>query len=497
VILAFDIGTSAAKGALINRRGVIVATGTVAYGTRHGAGGQVEQDPQDWWQAVRRICHGFWAAGHGPSDVRAVALTGQMQDVIPVDGTGQALGPALLYADTRAGAESAAIRRLLTEQGMAATDVAGLDAAAPLAKLAWLQAHDPQRLGAARRVLFSAKDYVLARLTGVLATDATTAGTTGCYSLATGHWRRDWLKAIGLPVGLLPALAPASAMVGQVSAAAEQATGIPTGTLVHGGMGDAAAATLAAGLTAPGAAYMYLGTTAWTATLVQGAPVDSGGLRHLPFIAPGQVIRAAPILNAGSAHHWIMGLLGMGSQPDAGGAFDYTGFEDLLRSTPGRGGGVVFLPYLNGERCPVREQRAMGTFIYLGPTTTAGELAWAVMEGICFALRQVFEALGAPASTLRLVGGMTRGALFPRLVAEVLGVAVEVGALSDASGALAAAVPVAVNLGWYDDVEQAVRAWFPRPRRPLPPVEPGSENRYERLYQIYRQIYPLIAQVEG
>ena len=495
MILAFDIGTSAAKGALINRQGVIVAAGTVAYGTHHGPGGQVEQDPEDWWQAVRRICHGFWAAGHGPSDVQAVALTGQMQDVILVDGTGQALGPALLYADTRADAESAEIRRLLTDRGMAADDVAGLDAAAPLAKLAWLQAHDPRQLAEARGVLFNAKDYVLARLSGALATDATTAGTTGCYSLAAGAWRRDWLEAISLPAGLLPLIASASAMAGLVSAAADQATGIPAGTPVHGGMGDAAAATLAAGLTVPGTAYMYLGTTAWAAALVQGAPVDSGGLRHLPFITPGQVIRAAPILNAGSAHHWIMDLLGMGGQPDASGVRDYARFEHLLRSTPGRSDGVVFLPYLNGERCPVQEQRAMGTFIHLGPTTTAGELAWAVMEGICFALRQVFEALGGPAGTLRLVGGMTRGALFPRLVEDVLGVAVEVGALPEASGALAAAVPVAVNLGWYDGVEQAVRAWFPRSESP-PPSAPGSGNHYERLYQIYRQIYPLIAQVE-
>jgi len=496
LIAAFDIGTTAAKGTLIDRDRGIVHEGTQAYGMAHRAGGLVEQEPGDWWGAVEGLTRAFWRAGWEPHSVEAVALTGQMQDVVVVDREGLAVGPAILYSDARAVDQAVAIRARLREHGASDDDLTFVDGTDPIAKLVWTRERAPGRLTGCAGVLFGAKDYVLVRLTGVRATDATTAATTCLFSPRTRAWRAEWVQALDLPSRWLPTIVAADAVAGVVSRDGAQATGLPVGVPVYGGMGDAAAATLSAGLTAPGAAYLYLGTTGWAASVARAVGPGGAGVRHLPYVVGDDVIRIAPVLNAGGAYQWIVQLLaGEEHAGVEGAAVDYARFEHLLENTPGQSGGAVFLPYLYGERCPVQEPRAMGAFVHLGAATSRGALGWAALEGICFSLRQVLETLGSSTPTVRVLGGMARGALVRQLLADVCGVRIRVAPAPSAAGALAAAVPVAVARGWFADIPAAVEAWFDKEATDVTEPSPSRMAHYAALYETYRQVYPQVAQI--
>lgn len=496
LIAAFDIGSTAAKGTLIERERGIVAERSAGYPTHYGPDGHIEQDPEDWWRAVIELAMGFWREGWDAGRVEAIALTGQMQDLIPLDEALRPLGPAILYSDARAGSQGERIHATLAAQGIPVDETRYLDATSPLAKLLWLREHRPESLARCAHTLFGAKDYVLARLAGVVAGDATTAATTGFYDHREHRWNADWLPPFGLSPAWLPPLPPQTSAAGLIGAEAATLTGFGAGTPVYPGMGDAAAATLSAGLIAPGDTYLYLGTTGWAATLRQAPGPELHGIRHLPAALGDLTIAIAPLLNAGSALDWVIALLGLGGTDAVFGAPEgYVAFEHLLLSTPGRSEGALFLPYLNGERCPVQDTRPQGTFLHLGARSGPGQLGWAVLEGICFALRQVLETLGSAPRSLRILGGMASSASLRQLLADVCGVTVRAPALPGAAGTLAATIPVALGQGWFVAPEEAVARWFPALAVGDVAAEPSSRwvEHYQTEYLRYCRIYPAIA----
>ena len=496
LIAAFDIGSTAAKGTLIERERGIVAERSAGYPTHYGPDGHIEQDPEDWWRAVIDLARGFWHEGWDAGRVEAIALTGQMQDLIPLDKALRPLSPAILYSDARAGPQAERIRATLAARGVATDATRYLDATSPLAKLLWLREYRPESLVRCAHTLFGAKDYVLARLAGVVAGDATTAATTGFYDHREHRWNADWLPPFGLSPAWLPPLPPQTSAAGLIGAEAATLTGFGAGTPVYPGMGDAASATLSAGLIAPGDTYLYLGTTGWAATLRQASGPEPHGIRHLPAALGDLTIAIAPLLNAGSALDWVIALLGLGGTDALSGAPEgYAAFERLLLSTPGRSEGVLFLPYLNGERCPVQDARPQGTFLHLGARSGPGQLGWAVLEGICFALRQVLETLRSAPRSLRILGGMARDASLRQLLADVCVVTVRAPRLPGAAGTLAAAIPVALGQGWFAAPEDAVAGWFPAQGIGEVATEPSLQwvGHYQAEYQRYRRIYPAVA----
>lgn len=500
LIAAFDVGSTAAKLVLVARDRGIAWEGTVPYATHHGPEGQVEQAPEDWWGAAVELARRCWDAGQRSQDVLAIALTGQMQDLILLDERLEAIGPAILYSDARAVKESDAIRATLAARGVDAAPTTYLDPTSPLAKLIWLQRRRPETTARCRRLLFGAKDYLAARLAGVVAGDHTTAATTGFYDIEARRWHRAWFGLLGLPEAWLPPLLPQTAPAGVVGAAAAALTGFRAGTPVFPGMGDAAAATLSAGLVDPGDSYLYLGTTAWAAALERTPGPETNGLRYLPAAHDELTIKIAPLLNAGSAQQWIIGLLGLrepAGSTDPGASLDYAAFERLLRSAPERSEGALFLPYLNGERCPVQESRAMGTFVGLSTRSGPAQLGWSVMEGVSFALREVLETLGATGTELRILGGMARSPMLRQLVADCCNRTVHAPRLPQAAGAMAAAVPVAVASGWFPTPAAAVAQWFPArdPQGTPAAPDPRWADYYAGAYLRYRRIYPLVSQL--
>ena len=478
-VAAIDLGTTGVKGVVLARSGELLAEYEVGLETRRSEGGRVEQDPEDWWEALEKLCHAWAGAGVGLGSLRALVLSGQMQDVV-LTRSGEAVGPALLYADTRAEAEALEVAAIL---GLDPAEATGNPhgAASVLPKLLWLKRHAPRMLEGRSRLHVGAKDVLIERLCGVHVTDHTTAATTGLYDLGGGRWWSGWCGALGLDLAL-PELRWPQEVAGRVSEGAAAWLRLPPGLPVLTGLGDAGATTLGAGVSRAGERYAYLGTTGWLGAVTPLSPVGPEVFR-LPLLARGEVLAVAPLTNAGSAHRWA-------AETFAGG--DFAELERLVEG--GAPASVVCLPYLAGERSPVTDPLARGVFLGIGPQTRAADLARAVLEGVAYALRATGGSLGAaPGSEpLTLLGGGTLSPAWCQIVAEVFGTEVLVPARAALLPVLGAAFLAFRHLGWVSSFgEYRGRVLEGQGGARYTP-DTGRIERYEAQYGRFQRLYPAV-----
>ncbi|MGO0063263.1 xylulokinase [Brevibacillus fluminis] len=482
-VASIDIGSTAVKGVLVNAAGELYHEVTVPVETDYREG-HIEQDPESWWQATVQIANTWWREGVDPAEVRCLVCSGQMQDCIPVDESGKALYPAILYSDGRAEEEANKLARTLGVETMREVTGNHFDGTFPLAKIVWLRDHEPDIYRQTQRFLFGAKDYVIYKCTRDAVVDPTTASTVGLMNQKSRTWQQEWLPAIGVEADKLPQILAAHECVGTIGDAAAAVTGFAADTPILCGIGDAGASTLGAGVMEEGDQYAYLGTTGWVAASTSVIRRLEGGVFHLAHPVEGLSIAIAPLLNAGNAHKWGVKLLGCDTD-------DYDGFEKLAAACDRGKNSVLFLPYLNGERCPIQDPDASGSFV--GMRTSAGkeELAAAVLEGISFAVRHVQEYLQLPdtGSPLTLIGGGSRSAAWCQILSEVTKREIQVPADSQFLPALGAAAIGFTFLGWAADYrgfrEQVLHA---RSNRSFAPA-PALLEHYDRQYAKYVRLY--------
>lgn len=485
-ILAIDIGTTGAKAALVSRDGAVRAAALATYPTHTAAGNVVEQNPQDWWEATCRAVQELWAQTGEKGTIAAVILSGQMQDTILL-GDEDVVGPALLYSDSRAQAEAAAIEQYIGASEL--TDITGnaQGASSVLAKWRWLATHDPARLAATRTILLGSHDYVVWRLCGVRSADPTTAATTGLLDWRARTWAHALLERLGLDADLLPALHPSGSQIGVVGADAAATIGLPAGTPVLQGVGDLGATTVGVGAAEPGAIYAYLGTSGWIAASQDVAvPMPERGVFTICHPQPELWIQVAPVLTAGGNLEWLRGALATpeGAQPE------YAQLNALAAQARPGSGGVIYLPYLNGERSPFSDPNARAGFLGISGATTQADLVRSVMEGTAFAYRSLREALGIEArSPLVLAGGGGKSPVWTQILADVLGQPVQVAAAPGDAPARGAAVIAGHALGWYASLTPG-EAFFPV-QALYTPVE-ANVRIYEELYSVFVGLYPAL-----
>ena len=485
-ILAIDIGTTGAKAALVTRDGALLASALATYPTHTAAGNIVEQTPQDWWDAVCAALRDIWASVPADVTVAAVILSGQMQDTIPL-GDGDAVGPALLYSDSRAQAEAVTIEQLVGVAALTAITGNAQGAASVLAKWRWLATHAPARLAAMRTILLGSHDYVTWRLCGVRSADPTTAATTGLLDWRTRTWATSLLDQLELDAALLPALHAAGTPIGAVSTAAAPATGLRAGTPVLQGVGDLGATTVGVGAAEPGALYAYLGTSGWIAASQDAAtPMPERGVFTICHPQPGRYIQVAPVLTAGGNLEWLRRVL---ATPES----DLPAYMRLnalaAQAQPGSSG-VLYLPYLNGERSPFSDPLARAGFLGISGATTQADLVRAVMEGTAFAYRALREALRVTQhGPLVLAGGGAQSPVWAQILADVLGNPVRVAAAPGDAPARGAALIAGRALGWYASLTPG-DDFFPAQAR-YTPLEPNV-RRYDRLYAVFDGLYPAL-----
>ena len=396
-LLVLDVGSSSLKGALVSRGGEPLAERVVAYPTHAPAPGRQEQDPEDWWQALREV------AGALP-EPSALVLTGTMQNLVPLGPDGRAMGPAILYSDGRIdAARLATLRPRLPEDHEARIGNAA-DAAQPVFKLLAGEGRGAATLH------FGAKDVLIQRLTGARVIDPTVATTSGLMALATRDWDDELLAAAGVARDRLPRIASADEVIGHVTPGAAAETGLPEGTAVVCGCGDAGASMWGAGAETPGAQSATLGTSGWVAATVP-TPADLPR-PHYTLAAPvgDHVIAIAPILTAGAALDWVAARLGL----SADAAMDAAREADPA-------GAPLFLPYLRGERSPFEDRAVRAALLGLDAAHEAGAIAYAAVEGVAHAVRHCREALGPSEDRLTVTGGAAEDSLVRQTLADVLG----------------------------------------------------------------------------
>ena len=488
-LLGVDVGTSLIKAVIFDPDGIELASGESRVAVDSPRRGWAEQDMDAVWAgAVSAIRAAVAGVPHGASSIAAVGVTGQGDGAWMIDAAGRPVGPAPLWNDGRANdvidrwARDGVLHAAFEPNGT----VLWPGAQAPL--LAWLEAFEPERIDRMTTV-FCAKDWVRYCLTGEIATDETD-GSIPFMALATRRYDDAQLERLGLAHlrdRLPPILAPHD-LAGVVTAAAAERTGLVVGTRVVAGMLDGPASALGVGAVAAGQAMTILGTTALIG-LVLGEPIfepeDVGAtVCHAPA---GRWLRVLGTMAGTPNLDWYLRTLGRsyGIEAEASGDGVYGLLEaSVLASAPGAGG-VVYHPFLLGERAPFLDPGARGALLGLTADTTRDDITRAVYEGISFAIRHCFEAINASVHEVRLSGGGARSHVWTQMLADVTGFTMTVPAGSQ-FGAHGAAIAAGLGIGTYGSYEEAVERCVRVERRYEP--DAAAHAVYDDRFAVYRDL---------
>jgi len=451
-VLGIDIGTTGAKGIALSEDGRVLASTTESYPISTPQPGWSEQDPELWWTAAQRLLD---VLPEGP-----LGLSGQMHGLVVLDEHGEVLRPAILWNDQRTAAECAEIeRRIGLERLISLTGNRALTGfTAP--KLLWLRTHEPETYARIRRILLP-KDYVRYRLTGELTIDAADASGTLLFDVAQRRWSEEVCEALEIPLEWLPEAHEST----EVAAA-----------------GDQAAAALGVGIVEPGRISVVLGTSGVAfAVLPEYAPDAQARVHVFCHAVPGTWHAMGVMLSAAGSLAWFRDVVGAEY-----GALD----EEASRWPPGAEG-LLFAPYLAGERTPHADPDARGAFTGLSVRHDRGALARAVLEGVAFGLRDSLEllrTLGVQAEVGRVSGGGARSELWLKIVASVLELPLE-RTESEEGSAYGAALLAGVRAGVFSDAADAVE----RCVRVRDRIDP--EWDYEGAYARFRHLYPILKEL--
>ncbi len=460
-ILVLDCGSSALKATVFADDGAVIASTDAGYPQ---ASAPHRRAPEDWWQAAVE------AVGKLPRDgVTAISLTGMMENLISVDADGKPTREAALYSDP-VGTEAfeAVAKRLEAADAIALLG----NAPRPLMTAFKLLALGPK---GAEWVLPGSKDYLALRFTGVAATDPSCASTTGLMDIGTRDWSDPLVELLDVDRGLLPPIRAAETALGGLTAEAAVALQLPEGIPVLNGCGDAAATTIGSGAERPDEVSIYLGTSGWVAGVTAVTERTPRPYYRLAHPLHGGLIEVAPIFSAGAAAQWARETLGL-SLAEA---------ERLAGETDASPGGALFLPYLNGERTPFVDLELRAGFANVSASDGAGALYYAALEGVAFAIAANVRAMGA-AGPVYLVGGGAQSAVWPQIMADVLGREVTVPEHPVLAASLGAWRVAAKALGLKMGAAARGRVFHPRaPRAERIAVQ---QRRFERATAMLREL---------
>jgi xylulokinase len=483
-VLGLDISTTATKAVILDRTGAVRASAAVEYPYQTPHPLWSEQDPNVWWtSAVSAIRTAL--AEVGADEVEAVGLTGQMHGLVTLDAQDRILRPAILWNDQRTETECHEIRDVIGRERL--IRITGNDAlpgfTAP--KLLWVRRHEPELWSRVAHVLLP-KDLVRLRLTGDHAVDRADGAGTLLFDLAGRDWSDEVVAALGIDPSWLPRTYEGPDVTGTVSGEAAGPTGLRAGTPVIAGGGDQSVAAVGVGAVEPGVVSLSLGTSGVVFTTTDGPRTEPEGRLHaFCHCVPDRWHVMGVMLSGAGSLRWFRDAVAPA-----------VGFADLVEEAaevPAGSDGLLFLPYLTGERTPHPDPEARGAFVGLTIHHRRPHLTRAVLEGVAFAMRDSLEltrGLGVPVSgAIRATGGGSKAAAWRRILADVLREPVATTSTSEGA-AQGATMLAAVGLGWFPSVEDACRELV----RLDDVIEPsGSSSAYEDAYARYRALYPALA----
>lgn len=491
--LGIDVGTGGTRAVVVGERGQVVAAG----GAEHSPftslqTGWAEQDPRDWWRAAQQAIRAVLAQGVGAESIGAVGFSGQMHGAVLLDEAGEVLRPAIIWCDQRTARQCREITKQIGAQRLIELTANPALTGFTLPKLLWVRQHEPGLWTQVHTVLLP-KDYVRFRLTGERGMDVADASGTLLFDVAHRRWSAEVAQAMEIEDGLLPPVVESPEVVGGISAQAASATGLKAGTLVVAGAGDQAAGAVGLGVVRPGAVSATIGTSGVVFAATDHPALDPHGRVHTFCHAiPGRWHVMGVTQGAGLSLRWFRDQFGVaaGDGRDA-----YERLCSEAAKVPPGASGLLWAPYLMGERTPHLDPEARAALVGLTAGHRRAHVIRAILEGVAFSLRDtltIFEEMKVPVESIRLGGGGARSPVWRQVQAETYGKTVEL-AVAEEGAAYGAALLAGVGGGAWPSVDAACEAVIKIASRLEP--DPGTVKHMDARYREYRKLYPAIKRI--
>ena len=486
LLLGIDISTTGAKALLITLNGRVISSATtpLELSTPHPLWS--EQEPDEWWHGIKlSIRKALTEANIKGDEISAIGMTGQMHGLVLLDGEGKVLRPSILWNDQRTGAQCEEMRTLIGKERL--IEISGNDAltgfTAP--KILWVKENEPEIYKKVKHILLP-KDYIRYKLTGEYAVDRAGGSGTILFNLAERTWSKELVESLEIPEEWLPPTFEGPDITGYISKAASEETNLDEGTPVVGGGGDQAAQAVGVGAVQPGIIALTLGTSGVVFATTESPLIEPEGRLHaFCHAVPERWHFMGVMLSAAGSLQWYRDTLA----PD-------TSFNDLVaeanRISPGSEG-LLFLPYLTGERTPHPDPEARGAWIGLTVRHTRAHLTRAVLEGVAFGIKDSFNLIQSAGlgeiTQVRISGGGAKSQLWQQIMADVLGS--ELVTVNTTEGAaFGAALLAGVGVGAYNSVQEACETTIQITGKTS--TDERISNLYCDYYIRYQALYPLL-----
>lgn len=455
-ILAHDLGTSGNKATLFSEDGKMVGSQVFSYDAHYFNDTWVEQNAEDWWNAVCITSKNLIeSTGIDAKDIGAVSFSGQMMGCLCVDKQGNPLRPSMIWADQRAQKQAAQIEQHISQWDFYHIVGHRNTASYGIQKLMWVRDNEPEIYEQTYKTL-NAKDFIVFRLTGKFYTEYSDGNSNGCFDLNNFKWSEEILKYADIDPDKLPELKPSTFVAGGVTEEASKATGLAVGTPVVLGGGDGVATNVGSGSISPGKTYSCMGTSAWITTTSE-KPIYDDKMRTVTWahIVPGLYAPNGTMQYAGGSYNWLKETICKMECYDAkvngGSPYDY--MNKQIEQSPVGSNGIIFLPYLLGERAPRWNPNAKGAFIGMKPENSRGDMLRSVLEGVTMNLSIILDVLRTQVDIdeILVLGGGAKGPVWRQIMADVYDAKITVPSLLEEAGSMGAAVTGGVGAGIFKD----------------------------------------------
>lgn len=495
-LLAHDLGTSGNKAVLYDSDGNLIKSVTYSYPVFYSNNNWAEQNPDDWWKAVCETTREM-LADINPADVAGVSFSGQMMGCVCVDQNGEKLRNSIIWADMRASEEVSLIRRQISDREFYRITGHRISASYGGEKLMWLKRHEPEVYKNTYKML-NAKDYIILKLTGRFVTEYTDASSTCLMDLNRMKWSEQLLDIMGILPDKLPELCSSTDIAGYVGREAAELTGLLEGTPVVLGGGDGVCAAVGTGCVKEGTAHSCMGTSSWI-SITSKKPVFDEEQKTFTWahIVPGYVLPTGTMQCGGGAYAWFTKELGLYERQCAQerGIGFYDVLEEELAQTEVGSNGLLFLPYLLGERAPRWNPEAKGGFIGLKMEHSRSDMLRAVQEGVALNLSIVldtFRKYGEDIQAVTVIGGGAKSAAWRKILADVYDVKIRRPDSMDEATSMGAAITAGVGTGVFQSFDEAER--FLKIEEEIVP-DAENHRKYVELRKIFNEAYESLVPV--
>ncbi|MCM8822450.1 MAG: xylulokinase [Candidatus Omnitrophica bacterium] len=490
-VIGIDLGTTGVKSILVNEKGQVVNSSLKEYPLVTPRPGWAQQDPELWWSATVESIQSL-VKTIDPALLAGIGLTGQMHGSVFLDQDGSVLYPAILWCDQRTAKECDQINEKVGKDRIFEITCNPVLTGFQAPKILWLKNNHPEIHRKIKKVLLP-KDYIRFRLTGEFATDVSDASGTSLFDVRKRNWSGEILDILEIPLDWLPRSFESVEITATTSAEIQRLTGVPAGTLVVAGAGDQAAGAIGAGITKEKLISISLGTSGVVFAFSEKAFVDPKGRLHtFCHAVPGKWHLMGVMLSAGGSFRWFRDTLGEKEKEQAEkiGKDPYELLTSLAeKSSPGCEG-VIFLPYLSGERCPYPDPDAKGVFFGISLKTTKSDLVRSVIEGVSFGIRdsvEIMKNIGIPSGGhCRVSGGGAKSEFWMKLLADIIGEKM-VRLVSEQGPSYGAALLAGSGAGVFPEIEKTCDMFISIKDEFF--VDATSHDFYTRIYSLYRDLY--------